>query len=295
MEGLKKYIKENHKSLFTMLHKIKAIVISLMVCITNFFYTLKVRLIGDDKRLRAPRVLKNRYAGRRCFIVATGPSLKIEDLEALKDEVTISVNSIVKILNQTDFVPTVYITQDKFFLRDNKDLINTLNSQSVFIGISDMGNRHGKPEEAITFEDVKDLNNVQYFNLNLSYNFDRWRYLGPPWKKKFSFDVEKEVFDGGNVTYSAIQFAAYMGCKNIYLVGVDNGVKNGKKIHMTDEEVDEEYIKSLNNDKRFELFQDEFIYAYQCLKKHGINLYNATRGGALEGIPRVNLDDIINE
>ena len=64
---------------------------------------------------------------------------------------------------------------------------------------------------------------------------------------------------------------------------------------MTDEEVDEEYIKSLNNDKRFELFQDEFIYAYQCLKKHGINLYNATRGGALEGIPRVNLDDIINE
>ena len=34
--------------------------------------------------------LKDLYAGKRCFIIGNGPSLRKEDLESLKDEVCIA-------------------------------------------------------------------------------------------------------------------------------------------------------------------------------------------------------------
>ena len=37
---------------------------------------------------------KNKYDGKRCFIVATGPSLTVEDLSLLKNEITFGMNSI---------------------------------------------------------------------------------------------------------------------------------------------------------------------------------------------------------
>jgi hypothetical protein len=40
-------------------------------------------LTGHDRRLAA---LKNRYAGRRCFVIGNGPSLKRHDLRVLRDE-----------------------------------------------------------------------------------------------------------------------------------------------------------------------------------------------------------------
>lgn len=259
---------------------------NLLHLITSFF-------TKRDQRLKSSEMLKNRYEGERCFIVATGPSLTLEDLELLKEEITISMNSIVKILDQTSYRPTVYLTQDKFFLSKSKELIMKLDPESVFVGISDMGNRIDKPDEAITFDDIDDCGNINAYNLNLSYNYAQWRYLGPPWKKKFSFDTAKQVYDGGNVTYSAIQFAVYMGCKEVYLLGVDNGVKKGEKLHMTDNDDKTDDTQNMVKDNRFDLFQNEFIYAYQVMKEHGFCLYNATRGGALEGIPRIRIEDVL--
>ena len=38
---------------------------------------------------------KNKYKNKRCFIIGTGPSLEINQLELLKNEYTFSMNSIV--------------------------------------------------------------------------------------------------------------------------------------------------------------------------------------------------------
>lgn len=41
------------------------------------------------------KALKNKYLGQRCFIVCTGPSLKIEDLEKIRNhgDITFSCNN----------------------------------------------------------------------------------------------------------------------------------------------------------------------------------------------------------
>ena len=55
---------------------------------------------------------KNRFSGRRCFVIATGPSLRISDLEMLKDEITIGVNSIFMAYDKTDFRTNYYLALD---------------------------------------------------------------------------------------------------------------------------------------------------------------------------------------
>ena len=55
-------------------------------------------VIRNKRKLRK---LKNKYKGKRCFIMGNGPSLKAEDLELLKDEYCFGQNKIYKIFPQT--------------------------------------------------------------------------------------------------------------------------------------------------------------------------------------------------
>ena len=205
------------------------------------------------------------------------------------------MNSIVKLFEQTDYRPTIYMTQDNDFFGKSAELIKKLDPSTVYVGINDMGKRIKNLREAIPIDSLSEFTGINAYKLNLSHNFAEWKYLGTKWNNKFSFECEKQIFDGGTVTYSAIQLAAYMGCKDIYLVGVDNGTKEGQKFHVTDDEENGKKIAKEMDDGRFEKFQSAFIYAYNVLHKKGYNLYNATRGGCLDGVPRGALDSLLNE
>jgi len=66
----------------------------------------------DIKRIQE---FKGKYKGQRCFVVATGPSLTVEDLNTLhkNNEVVFSMNTIVKAFEKTEFgnlFPNVPIT-----------------------------------------------------------------------------------------------------------------------------------------------------------------------------------------
>jgi hypothetical protein len=289
---IKRYIK-NNASLYRLAKGIYRNSIKIYFTVTNSICNFMSKFHKKDPRFNSIKSLENKYSGRRCFIVATGPSLTLDDLDLLKDEITISMNSIIKLFDKTDFRPTVYVTQDNVFFKNSKELIKKIDLSSVYVGINDMGRRIWKPREAILINDLEGLPGVNVYNLNLSYNFAEWRYLGSPWKNKFSFDASKQIYDGGTVTYSAIQLAVYMGCKDVYLVGVDNGTKKGEKFHITDDEDEGKRLAEKIPASRFEKFQNNYIYAYNIMKKNGFNLYNATRGGALEGIPRISLDKVL--
>ena len=62
----------------------------------------------DDPRYRWIKESKDKYAGKRCFVVATGPSLQISDLDAIKDEYSFAMNSCILALNKTEWRPTFY-------------------------------------------------------------------------------------------------------------------------------------------------------------------------------------------
>ena len=101
--------------------------------------------------------------------------------------------------------------------------------------------------------------------------------------------------------YTAAQIAAYMGIKEIFLIGVDHHfhisqnnagqivVDNSVKDYFTDkynEDKDQLYIPNTEKSTLTYVAMKE-----QC-EKRGIKVINATRGGKLEVFSRVDFDSL---
>lgn len=227
------------------------------------------------------RKYKGIHKGKRCFIVATGPSLTIEDLEKLKDEYTFSMNSIYTSYANTDWRPTYYVIQDPFvYEKIHKDL-NSSDYEGMFIG-----------SLVLDKFKVEIDKNINVFPLDLIWQqIPRMHY-----HTQFSEDIYERVYSGYNVAYSTLQIAAYMGFTEIYLIGADCNYLQEKKYFMADKNRKEERYFT---QKFYESNTDKFILAYEVAKEYAnnkrIELFNATRGGLLEVYERVNFDEVIKE
>lgn len=71
----------------------------------------KLHIIPTDEYVKS---LKDKHKGEKIFIVATGPSLKMEDLKVLQEKniTTISLNGVFKIYDKTSWRPDYYVIQD---------------------------------------------------------------------------------------------------------------------------------------------------------------------------------------
>ena len=72
------------------------------------------------------KALKNIHKGKRAFILGNGPSLEIEDLDKLKNEITFASNKIYLAFDQTDWRPTYYCVEDLIVAQNNSDIISKL-------------------------------------------------------------------------------------------------------------------------------------------------------------------------
>jgi hypothetical protein len=219
---------------------------------------------------------KGKYDGKRCFIIATGPSLTIADLEKLTDEYTFGMNSMVNAYDKTDFRPTFYGIQDVAVYENLKSVIL----------------QHYKDEENVMLADriTWHFNTPRKWNvfpLNMSYNaFDKW--FKNDFHAKFSDNALRIVYDGFSITYSLIEIAVYMGFKEIYLLGADCSFDLGKPLHF------EEYgVVDKTIDTARERGIAGYMEAKKYMDKHDVKIFNATRGGALEVFERVNLDNVL--
>ncbi|ETI67544.1 6-hydroxymethylpterin diphosphokinase MptE-like protein [Neobacillus vireti] len=238
--------------------------------IKKFFRVMRFYRKGRYEKLRN---VKNIHKGERCFIVATGPSITIEDLEKLKNEITFSMNSICLAFDETDWRPTYYGIQDIGVFNKFEQYIEKLNVECKFIS-----------DNIFTKKNVPDDHFIFPLNL-LNHNSPHRKY-----RTKFSNNAFAVIYDGYTITYSLIQLAIYMGFAEIYLLGTDCSYSSNMKHHFKDYD---------HVDPTFLLAGDKMISAYKEAKKyadrHNIKIYNATRGGMLEVFDRVNLEDVILE
>lgn len=107
-------------------------------------------------------------------------------------------------------------------------------------------------------------------------------------KLPFSQDCSQYIQAASTVTYTMIQLACYMGYNEIYLIGMDHtyanvtddkGVvikKNKVRSHAFEDEKPEEVVANIS------YMEDAYRTARQYCEAHGVKIYNATIGGALE-------------
>lgn len=228
-----------------------------------------------DERIQS---LKDMSIGKRCFIVGSGPSLTMDQLAAIKDEDCFGANRIYKLFDKTEWRPKYYMIQDKY--DETKGVYEKLKVDYFFV--SDFyWKEHGmKNPKAICFHINRTLKQTQ----NLP----------------FSEDVSRFVQAASTVTYSMIQFAAYMGYKEIYLIGMDHTYanvtndkgeiiqKNNVKSHAFEDEKPNEVVANIA------YMEDAYRTARRYCESHGIGIYNATIGGALEIFERKDFWEVVN-
>lgn len=228
----------------------------------------------DDKFLKI-RKLQGKYYGERCFIIATGPSLTIEDIELLKDEYTFGMNSICKIYSQTTWRPTFYGIQDRHVFEKLRDIVFNQDPSTIMFLAEEL------------CKNVEMHDNYVAFPYDVGYHYINLRKMDD-YFAKFSEDCYDVVYDGYSITYSLIQIAVYMGFKEIYLLGADCSYTVGSKNH---------FVESGYIDKNANLNHDKMIKGYEAAKKYadekGIQIINCTRGGMLEVYDRKSLEAVL--
>ncbi len=214
--------------------------------------------------------LKDRYKEtKKCFIVATGPSLRVDDLHTLTANhiFCFGVNSIIKI--KEEWAADAYVAADSNFIGNHMESLKDYPCSFKFIG--DSCKEYWAEEHGDSYK-------IHVTSAGSGIDF--------------SEEIEQKIYCGyggkGTVTYVCIQLAVYMGFTEIYLLGVDcNYVTGSKNNHFYEEENEDNKIY------REDLMILAYEYAKEYADAHGIKIYNATRGGKLEVFERVDFDSLL--
>ena len=245
-------------------------------------------ILHKQKYSKLMQNYKGKYVGQSCFIVGNGPSLRATDLDRIaKLGITsFAANKIYTIFAKTKWRPDFISVSDPQFIWDDTIRNNLDNTGAkMFFTCS---------EYYFCAKKNKSPTCVLYTNQSR-------KALDNP---KFSEKCDRIIYDLATVTYFSIQLAAYMGFKDIYLIGMDNRYavtidRNGNISENTEISSWFEGYRTLNQQKCTPVATWEMDIAYSNAKKfaseHGFHIYNATRGGYLDTFDRKDLDAVLNE
>ena len=225
------------------------------------------RLRSDRERLKA---FRDRHRGERCFIIGNGPSLKQTDLSLLEDEISFGMNRIYLMFPELGF-PTTY------FLA-----INTLVIEQCASEI-----------RALPIPKFLTWRSRRWMNGDPGTIFVDTDYRGA---EAFSTDLRGRVFEGGTVTYVALQAAYWMGFQEVILVGVDHrystqGPANATVVSQS-EDPNHFHPDYFGRGFRWQLpdleaSERSYRLASAAFEADGRKIVDATVGGRLEVFPKV--------
>jgi len=238
--------------------------------------------------------LKGRYAGQRCFIMGTGPSLNRMDLGLFEEEHVWGVNKCYLLFDRIRWRPSFWVAVDKRVVpdisREMNSLTRSLPETTFFFPVKFR-------EEWL----LQSRSNVYW------YSEIELEESTPP-ERMFSTDITKWVSGVRTVTIAALQLAVYLSFNPIYLIGCDTSYDVSRTVR-TEAGQPDALVSTQNDDqnhfdrgyfgrgsKWHEPKVDRMIYHYEQARKAcdaiGVSVYNATFGGNLEVFPRVDYREL---
>lgn len=244
--------------------------------------------LPDKRKIRS---LKNKFKGKRCFILGNGPSLNKVDLDFLKDEYSFAVNGIFYKTEETGYKPNFYVVEDRAVMADNAEKINAYDVEYKFFPTNYRSQ-------------IKNKTNTIFFKMNTGYYRENTPNYGMP---RFSTDAALRLYCGQSVTMINLQLAYYMGFTEVYLIGMDfdykipdSAVVKGNEILSTEDDDNHFHPDYFGKGKTWHDPQlDKVLNSYKMMKLMyecaGRSIYNATPGGKLEVFDRVSYDELFNK
>ncbi len=211
---------------------------------------------------------RNIHNNKRCFIIGNGPSLKEMDLSILAKEFTFGLNRIYILFPEIGF-STSYLV-----------CINNLVLQQCAA-------------------EIQGLDCVKFVNWNEReiYNPDENLYfMRMAGTEKFHTDLSRGIWQGGTVTFAAMQIAYYMGFSDVVLIGVDHNFETkgdaGKVVISDGDDPNHFHPDYFGKGFKWQLPNLEksevaYNFARRQYEKAGRRIVDATVGGKLQVFTKV--------
>jgi hypothetical protein len=249
--------------------------------------------LNNRKFLKKNFGIKNKFAGRRCFILATGPSISSQNLLKLAGEFCISVSNFFVHPDFKTIKPVFHL-----FAACHPPI-----TEGQFVALLQDAEKHF-PEGQKIFISITDKYVVDKYELFKKHNI-YYYYLGlKTLKITDKINFTKQLPKIQTSPQIAIYLALYLGAKEIDLLGVDHDwiLHIGKTKHFYDEkqnaasqtgynewvgDLEHEFLSYLNLWRIYKM-----IRTYAAVKK--IPIINLTPGGLLDIFPRKTLEETLD-
>lgn len=243
---------------------------------------VKVRraLRDDSANVARWQALKGKYAGKRAFLIGNGPSLNRTPLHLLAGEHTMCFNWFTLMYERLSWRPTFYTTIDDRVLQDLAPQMDGVLSEVQYGFLPDL-----HPYNIDFTRLVAQRENLYWLQLDRLHFSDDLPWCG----------INKTVANVG------LQVLAYLGFREIYLLGVDMsyaphaGLAHESKRDVTAQadndpnHFDPRYFGAGRryHAPRMDETLEKFIEGKAFFDARGVKVMNAGVGGVLEVFPRV--------
>lgn len=229
---------------------------------------------------------KNRFSGERCFILGTGPSLRLltsDQIENLKGEYLFGVNSFYKADKFKILKPSFYALTDTKYLD-----VSSGEFSKVFKSYKE------EPPVLIT-----DYRSKAVLDDSLSFKGTVFLYQKNYPISNMRLDLSGNSSITMNVVGTCIQSAIYMGFKEIYLLGCDySAFCNLGEGHCYDDAAELSDLKESSYNLAFYLkyYHLTTVFHYLLRKeadKVGVRVINVTESSLLDAYPKKSIKEVI--
>jgi len=265
----------------------------------------------DRKILEKNLELKNKYAGKRCFIIGGGPSVSNVDLGLLKDEFTFVMTEFDKNSRYHELRPKFHALIDSTYCYEHETEYWPLRFKAK--------NESVDPSTTLLLN-LETKSFVEKYNL---FKKHQVFYIGTQGiftdNLPFNIGLDKYVPSPKNSVLVCLMAAAWMGFKEIYLLGCEHNflsfnIGYGKSLvynHSYEDEIskldskDDKVLKKYISPKDLKLTYEKNVahvlqlfknyrFFYQKARKEypGIKILNATPESFLDIFPMINFEDI---
>lgn len=236
------------------------------------------------------QALKGKFCGKRGFVIGNGPSLRVNDLDLLKNEITIASNKIYLAFESTDWRPSFYTVCDPIVWKKIQSEIPG--------GIMRVHCPSYLEQNGLCSRPVIIWKSLTYAGVRRSKDPD---FLGV----EFSDNACNGFYVSSTVTFENLQLAVHLGLNPIYIIGCDHfyaGETNVKPDNpivagSVQNHFHPDYRKpgEIVNPAPIHIMERGYKEARIFSDLSGVEIYNATRGGHLNIFKRVDLDAVLSE
>ena len=171
------------------------------------------KLTAEERQLiKNNRSLHRRHAGRRCFVIGNGPSLRNQDLSLLSNEITFVMNAFWKHPIVEQWQPTYYLLSDPILFERSEPIRNffaslraRIHNTTFIVPITG--------RSAIVDEGFLPMESTRFVAFHKQ---ERTPVV------EQDIDFTRLLSGVSTIAQLALMAAMYTGCSPIYLMGLDH-------------------------------------------------------------------------